>query len=62
MQKMQKTAASTCITSSRSRFNHLKTMFYQAPLSGLEFDELIQLAERFSKKMAEYLKSGCLSI
>ena len=48
------TTKSTNTTSLRNRFNHLKTMFYQAPLREPEFNELIQLADRFDKKMAEY--------
>ena len=52
------TTKSTNTTSLRNRFNHLKTMFYQAPLRKPEFNELIQLADRFDKKMAEYLKAN----
>ena len=52
------TTKSTNTTSLRNRFNHLKTMFYQAPLREHEFNELIQLADHFDKKMAEYLKAN----
>ena len=52
------TNKSTNTTSLRNRFNHLKTLFYQAPLPEPKFNELIQLADRFDKKMAEYLKAN----
>lgn len=42
----------------RSRFNFLKSLFHQAPLSEPKFNELVQLAERFDKKMAKYLKTN----
>ena len=48
----------TNATSLRNRFNFLKTYFRQAPLGKSEFNELIQLAERFDKKMANYLKAN----
>lgn len=49
-------------TSLRNRFNHLKTMFYAAPLCEADFNELVQLAERFNKKMANYLKANRSSL
>ena len=33
-------------------------MFYQSPLREPEFNELIQLADHFDKKMAKYLKAN----
>ena len=52
------TTKSTNTTSLRNRFNHLKTMFHQSPLREPEFNELIQLADHFDKKMAKYLKAN----
>ena len=52
------TTKSTNTTSLRNRFNHLKTLFWQAPLPEPKFNELIQLADHFDKKMAEYLKTN----
>ena len=39
----------------RNRFNFLKSLFHQAPLEEPEFNELVNLAKRFDKKMAKYL-------
>lgn len=52
------TTKSINTTSLRNRFKYLKTMFHQAPLREPKFNELAQLAERFDKKMAEYLKAN----
>lgn len=43
---------------SRKRFDLLASLFYAAPLPKAEFDELIQLAEKFNPKMAKYLKAN----
>lgn len=48
----------TNTTNLRNRFNFLKSLFYQAPLSEPEFNELVQLAELFDKKMAKCLKTN----
>ena len=40
------------------RFNYLKSMFKQAPLSASDFKELITLAKKFDKKMAAYLETN----
>lgn len=42
----------------KNRFNFLKSLFHQAPLPDNQLVELIQLAEQFDTKMAEYLKAN----
>ena len=58
MQNTTTKSTNTNTTSLRNRFKYLKTMFHQAPLREPEFNELVQLADRFDKKMAEYLKAN----
>lgn len=55
MQNTTTKSTNTNATSLRNRFKYLKTMFRQAPLSEPAFNELIQLANHFDKKMAKYL-------
>lgn len=38
-----------------SRFNYLKTMFHQSPLSEPELSELKTLAKKFDPKMAKWM-------
>ena len=45
----------TTTTTTRTRFNHLKTMFHQAPLSASELNELKTLAKKFDPKMAKWI-------
>ena len=45
--------ASTVI--SRDRFNYLKALYYQAPISDSAIRELKTLAKKFDPKMAKWL-------
>ena len=45
--------ASTII--SRDRFNYLKALYYQAPISDSAIRELKTLAKKFDPKMAKWL-------
>ena len=49
------TTTTTTTTTTRTRFNHLKTMFRQAPLSASELNELKTLAKKFDPKMAKWM-------
>ena len=40
---------------SRDRFNYLKTLFHQAPISDSAIRELKTLAKKFDPKMAKWL-------
>ena len=42
----------------RDRFNYLKTLFRQAPLSDSKIRELKTLAEKFDPKMAEWMEKN----
>lgn len=48
----------TNTTDSHSRFNFLKTMFKQAPLSKSELDELHVLAKKLDHKLAKYIEDN----
>ena len=45
----------TTTNTTRTRFNHLKTMFRQAPLNASELSELKTLAKKFDPKMAKWI-------
>lgn len=55
MKSNNTTTKSTNSSTSRTRFNHLKTMFRQSPLSEPELGELKILAEKFDPKMAKWM-------
>ena len=42
----------------RDRFNYLATMWYAAPLSDAEFEELKELAKKFNPKMFKYMQEN----
>ena len=42
----------------RDRFNYLKTLFRQAPLSDAKVRELKTLAKKFDPKMAEWMEKN----
>ena len=42
----------------RDRFNYLKTLFRQAPLSDSKVRELKTLAKKFDPKMAEWMEKN----
>ena len=42
----------------RARFNHLATMWYAAPLSEQDLEELKNLALKFNPKMAKYMQEN----
>ena len=42
----------------RDRFNYLKTLFRQAPLSDADVRELKTLAKKFDPKMAEWMEKN----
>ena len=52
---MSNPTAKTSTSTQKSRFNYLKAKFHQAPLPEAEHNELMQLAKKFSKKMAAHL-------
>lgn len=45
-------------TALKNRFEYLKSLFHQAPLPENQLIELVNLAEKFDKKMAKYLKDN----
>ena len=53
--KNNNTTTKSTKSSTRTRFNHLKTMFHQAPLTMPELEELKSLAKKFDKKMAKWM-------
>ena len=41
----------------KTRYNFLKSMYYAAPLSQPDFDELKRLAKRYNRKFYDYLEN-----
>lgn len=42
---------------SKTRYSFLKSMYYAAPLSQPDFDELKRLAKRYNRKFYDYLEN-----
>jgi hypothetical protein len=55
MKNNNTTTKSTNSSTSRARFNYLKTLFHQAPLSKSELNELKTLAKKLDPKMAKWM-------
>lgn len=55
MKNNNTTTKSTSSSTSRARFNYLKTLFHQAPLSKPELSELKTLAKKLDPKMAKWM-------
>lgn len=58
MKNNNQTTKTTKSSTSRARFNFLKSLWSQAPLPDGELEELKTLAKKFNPKMAKYMEEN----